>query len=128
MFINTTDTLIHMHDVACQIRICQLCGVVQVQQQYLSKANQLTAQTNHQLAEVLAASGDIEQAALYCQKVLNAVQCTYPSNSTAVAYQQLKLADLLRMQGQADAAHEQAAAAVSVLQRHFGDTVQHPFA
>ena len=98
---------------------------MQVQQQYLSKANQLTAQTNHQLAEVLAASGDIQQAALYCQKALNAVQCTYPSNSTAVAYQQLKLADLLRMRGQADAAHEQAAAAASVLQRHFGDTVQH---
>ena len=109
-------------------KMCQLFGGVQVQQEYLSKANQLTAQTNHQLAEVLAASGDMRQAALYCHRVLNAVQCAYPSNSTAVAYQQLKLADLLRIQGQTHAAHEQAAAAISILQMHFGDTVQHPLA
>jgi hypothetical protein len=94
---------------------------LQIQHKYLSKANQLMAQTNNQLAEVYATLGDWQQATIFCHKVLKAIQCTYSSSSTAVAYQKLKLADLLKVQGHRPLAHEQTAAK-RILQLHFGDS------
>ncbi len=79
------------------------------------------AQTNNQLAEVYATLGDWQQATIFCHKVLKAIQCTYSSSSTAVAYQKLKLADLLKVQGHRPLAHEQTAAK-RILQLHFGDS------
>lgn len=95
---------------------------LQIQHKYLGIANQLMAQTNNQLAEIHATMGDWQQATFYCHKVLEAIQCSYPQSSTAVAYQMLKLADLLKVQGHQPLAHEQATAAKRVLQLHFGDS------
>jgi len=96
---------------------------VQIQQQQLSKANQLTAQTSNQLAEVFAALGDAQQAAGHCQKVLESLLSSYSSNSTAVAYQRLKLAQLQGLLGQHSAAQTQTANALRTLQLHSGDAV-----
>lgn len=97
---------------------------LQIQHEYLSKANQVMAQTTNQLAEIYESLGDWQQATNYCHKVLEAVQCSYPSSSTAVAYQKLKLADLLKLQGHQALAHEQSAAQ-RILQFHFGDLAEH---
>ncbi len=94
---------------------------LQIQHKYLSKANQVMAQTNNQLAEVYESLGDWQQATNYCHKVLEAIQCSYSSSSTAVAYQRLKLADLLKLQGHHPLAQEQSAAK-RILQLHFGDS------
>ncbi|DBA65674.1 TPA: hypothetical protein ACH3X2_002729 [Trebouxia sp. C0005] len=99
-----------------------LLHVSEIQHKYLGIANQLMAQTNNQLAEIHATMGDWQQATFYCHKVLEAIQCSYPQSSTAVAYQMLKLADLLKVQGHQPLAHEQATAAKRVLQLHFGDS------
>ena len=81
------------------------------------------AQTNNQLAEVYATLGDWQQATIYCHKVLEAIQCSYSSSSTAVAYQKLKLADILKVQGHQPLALEQTAAK-RILQLHFGDLAE----
>ncbi len=97
---------------------------LQIQHKYLSTANQLMAQTDNQLAEVYTTLGDWQHAIIYCHKVLEAIQRSYPSSSTAVAYQKLKLADLLKVQGHQTLAHEQTAAK-RILQLHFGDSAEH---
>ncbi len=96
---------------------------LQIQHKHLSKANQLMAQTNNQLAEVYATSENWQQASIYGHKVLEAIQCSYSSSSTAAAYQKLKLAGLLKVQGHQPLAHEQNAAK-RILQLHFGDLAE----
>lgn len=94
---------------------------LQIQHKYLSKANQLMAQTNNQLCEVYATLGDWQQATIHGHKVLEAIQCSYSSSSTAVAYQKLKLANLLKVQGHQPLPYDQTAAK-RILQLHFGDS------
>ena len=96
---------------------------IQVQRQHLANANQLTAQTNNQLAEVFGALGNAQQAAAYSQTVLDVLLTSYP-HGTAIAYQQLKLAKLLGTLGNLVAAQEHVSAAMDTLHLHYGDAVQ----
>lgn len=46
--------------------------------------------------------------------------CAYPSNSTAVAYQKLRLKDLLRHVGAGTEADSEHAEAMKILRLHYG--------
>ena len=93
---------------------------LQVQHKHLTKANQLTAQTYHHLSEVYEALGNVQQAISHSEAVLESLQKSYPDNSTAVAFQQLKLGRLLRTAGNTSAAQSHADAAQKCLKLHFG--------
>jgi len=77
-------------------------------------------QTWDQLAEALEAIGSFEDALSCCQKVLDMLYCAYPSNSTAVAYQKLRLKDLLRHVGAGTEADSVHAEAMKILRLHYG--------
>lgn len=93
---------------------------LQVQSQCLCPTNQLLCQTWGQLVEVLKAIGTFEEAASCCKKVLDMLHRTYPSNSTAVGYQRLQLADLLRHVGAGAEADDEYVEAMKILHLHFG--------
>ncbi|KAL3132487.1 hypothetical protein ABBQ32_009035 [Trebouxia sp. C0010 RCD-2024] len=94
--------------------------VAEVQSQCLCPTNQLLCQTWGQLVEVLKAIGTFEEAASCCKKVLDMLHRTYPSNSTAVGYQRLQLADLLRHVGAGAEADDEYVEAMKILHLHFG--------
>ena len=48
------------------------------------------------------------------------LSCTYPSNSTAVAYQKLRLASLLRQVGADTEANHERQSGIEILHLHFG--------
>lgn len=98
---------------------------MQVQQQYLAVGNQLMAQTANQLSEVHAALGNDQQAAKYSQAVLNAIVLCYSCNSTAVAFQHLKLASQVSASGDKLTALEHLNAAAPILNVHFGEHSWH---
>ena len=93
---------------------------MQAQRKHLAKANQLTAQTHYQLSEVYEALDNVQQAISHSEAVLESLQKSYPDNSTAVAFQQMKLGGLLRTAGNSLAAQAYAKAAQECLKLHFG--------
>lgn len=93
---------------------------LQVQSQCLCSTNQLLCQTWNQLVEVLKAIGSFEEALSCCKRVLDMLHSAYPSNSTAVGYQRLQLAELLRHVGAGTEAEDEYAEAMKILHLHFG--------
>ena len=93
---------------------------LQVQSQCLGPTNQLLCQTWNQLAEVLEAIGSLEEALTYCKKVADMLYSTYPSNSTAVAFQRLRLSNLLRRLGEGTKADSECLQAMEILHLHYG--------
>lgn len=96
----------------------------------LHPGNQLLGQTHDAVARALQAAGRPEAAAAHLRASLRLLQRQYPPNSTAVAFQQLKLAAMLRVAGDAvrvgpagGESRELEAAARQVLQLHFGPAV-----
>ena len=97
---------------------------LQTQHKLLAKANQLTAQTHHQLSVVYEALGNVQQAISHSEAVLESLQKSYPDNSTAAAFQQLKLGRLLHTAGNSSAAQAYDDAAQECLTVHFGSDWQ----
>lgn len=100
--------------------------VLRQRQQLLHPRNQLLGATHDALACAWNAAGTPEPAAQHLRHSLAALQRAYPHNSTAVAFQQCKLAALLRAvaAGGGEAAEAEAdrllEAASQTLQLHFG--------
>ena len=93
----------------------------QVQKQYLNSDNQVTAQTNNQLTEIYEVLGHADMASECCERILCSLASSYPFNHTAVAYQKLRLADLLCRHGEYSAAQKHRSEALRTLSLHFGD-------
>ena len=91
-----------------------------MQSQILCPANQVLCQTRSQLAEVYAALGRFADAVAQCTLLLRVLCQSYPSNSTAIAYQRLQLADLLKLSGNSTEAPRHLSEADSILKVHFG--------
>lgn len=74
--------------------------------------------------EVLEAMGSFKEALSCCRKVADMLSCTYPSNSTAVAFQRLRLACLLRQVGADTEANRECYLGMETLHLHFGASFQ----
>ena len=97
---------------------------MQVQSQLLCPTNQLLNQTWSQLVDASVAMGNLQDALLPCQKVTDTLCSNFASNSTAIAYHKLQLADLLRQLGETTQADTQSSAAMNVLHLHFGHALE----
>ena len=70
--------------------------------------------------EVLEVMGSFEEALSCCKKVADMLSSTYPSNSSAVAYQRLRLACLLRQVNAGTEANREYHSGMEILHLHFG--------
>ena len=64
--------------------------------------------------------GSSKEALSCCKKVADMLSCTYPSNSTAVAFHRLRLARSLRQVGADTEANREYWSGMEVLHLHFG--------
>eukprot|EP00887_Chlorella_sp_A99_P002775 scaffold6.g2775.t1 len=113
------------HGVQPVIRV--LREVLRQRQQLLHPRSQLLGQTHDALARAWSAAGAAEPAAQHLRHSLAALQRAYPPGATAVAFQQLKLVQLLRAaagRGGGDEARLEAVCllreAAEALRLHFG--------
>lgn len=95
-------------------------SIVQVQNRRLGLCNELRGWVSDNLANVSQAMGQIDQAKKFARTALRVCACAYPTNSTAVAYQKLRIAKLepdpLRSRMYSEA--------LQVLSLHFGNNLE----
>lgn len=91
---------------------------MQVHDRQLGNRNELRGWVSDNLTHILEFVGQLDQARQFARTALEICECAYPTNSTAVAYQKLRLARLCP--DTETALHKEA---LQVLSIHFGNIV-----